>query len=332
MNIGSQATLPPLARTPRVTVITVCKDRAWCIEECVQSVLAQDYPNIEYIIQDGASRDNTLEVLKKYGDRVQVYSEPDQGPMDAFHKALARTTGDLFCLVLSDERFADNTVVSRMVEAFHEYPDSGVIYGDFRTVDSHYRAIRVETKRQITFDEIFCREDFISPCAAFVRTDTLRENGELRSDLRSLFFVIGDFGLWVYIGARYPLKYVSGIIADFMVHGGECSYDLNVCRAYIGESEMAIKSFQSPAYTPQALTALKTRAIGKLYLGFSSSLAGKYFSEPIQWAWKGIRTQPRLLFTRTFLSVLVKSAGLSALLPVRADGKRMKQPQAHAPH
>ena len=57
----------------------MCKGRAWCIEECVQSVLAQEYPNVEYLVQDGASRDGTLEVLMKYRDRVLAkdsYSEP----------------------------------------------------------------------------------------------------------------------------------------------------------------------------------------------------------------------------------------------------------------
>jgi len=327
-----RSSLTPLVQTPRVTVITFCKDRAWCIEECVQSVLAQDYPNIEYLVQDGASQDNTLEVLKKYEDRAQVYSEPDRGPMDAFHKALARATGDIFCMLLSDERFSDNKVVSRIVEAFHAYPDSGAIYGDFRIVDVRYREIRLERKHQLTFEQIFCHEDFISPCAAFVRTDTLRDNGVLRSDLRSFFDIIGDFGLWVYIGSRYPLKYVPGVIADFMVHGGEVSYGLKHCQAYIRECETAIESFQSDACPPQDLAALKKRALARIYLNFSNSLAGKYFPESIQLAWKGIKKRPRLILTETFLAVLVKSAGLSSLLPVRADGKRMKQAQPQAPH
>ncbi len=320
-----QSSLQPLPATPRVTVITFCKDRAWCIEECVQSVLAQDYPNIEYIVQDGASRDNTLEVLKKYEDRVDIRSEPDRGPMDGFHKALARATGDIFCMLLSDERFSDSAVITRVVEAFREHPDSGAVYGDFRVVDVHYQEIRVERKRQIAFEEIFCQEEFISPCAAFVRTDTLRENGELKSDLRSFFDVIGDYGIWVYVGSRYPLTYVPGVMADFMVHGGEISYGLDHCEAYVRECETAIRSFHSDAYTAAELAALKNHALAKTYLNFGNALAGKYFSAPIRLALKGVRKRPRLLLTKAFLAVLVKSAGLFSLLPVRADGKRMKQ-------
>ncbi|HLE56817.1 MAG TPA: glycosyltransferase [Rhodothermia bacterium] len=325
MHDPRQPRLRPLPDTPRVTVITMCKDRAWCIDECVRSVLRQDYPNIEYLVQDGASRDDTLDVLEKYEDRLQICSEPDRGPMDAFHKALARATGDLFCILLSDERFSDDKVVSRVVEAFHRYPDSGAIYGDFRIVDVNYREIGVERKQQISFEELFCYERFISPCAACVRFDTLRENGILKSDLRSFFDIIGDFGLWVYVGSRYPLKYVPGIMADFMVHGGEISYGLKHCQAYIRECETAIESFHSDAYAPHDLAALKNRALARLYLNYSNVLAGKYFSEPVQLTWKGIRRRPRLIFTKTFLAVLIKSAGLSALLPARGDGRRMKQ-------
>ncbi|HAL46188.1 MAG: glycosyltransferase [SAR202 cluster bacterium] len=320
----------PLPETPRVTVITMCKDRAWCIDECVRSVIDQDYPDVEYIVQDGASGDNTLEVLKKYESRMQVYSEPDRGPIDALHKALAKTTGDIFCIVLSDERFYDNKVVSRAVEAFHKHPDSGAIYGDFRLVDVHYREIRVEKKRQIDFEEILCNEDFISPCAAFVRTDTLRENGKPKSGLRSFFDAIGDFGLWVYIGSRYPLKYVPGIMADFMVHGGEISYGLTHCQAYIRECETAIDAFHSETYAPKDLAALKNRAVARVYLNYSNQLAGRYFSEPIRFAWKAVRRRPGLLLTKTFLAVLFKSSGLYALLPVDTDGKRMKHAEPRA--
>ena len=324
MNNVHEWALGPLPDIPRVTVITICKDRAWCIEECVRSVLQQDYPNIEYIVQDGASKDDTLDVLKKHGERVRVYSEPDRGPIDAFHKALARATGDIFCLLLSDERFYNDNVVSRLVNEFRKHRTSGAIYGDFRSVDVDYQEIRRELKRQLTFEDIFCQEDFISPCAAFVRTDALKENGVLRSDLRSFFDAIGDFGLWVCVGARYPLTYVPGVIADFMVHSGEISYGLQHCRAYIRECEGAIDAFQSDIYPPKDLVALKKRAVSRLYLNFASLLSGRYFSEPVRLAWKAIRIRPALILSRTFFAVIVKASGLYSVLALGSGSRRMR--------
>jgi glycosyltransferase involved in cell wall biosynthesis len=315
-----RANLKPLSSSPRVTVITVCKDRAWCIANCVDSVLAQDYPDIEYIVQDGASRDDTVAVLRKYGNRVHLSSEPDRGPIDAFHKALAKATGDIFCMLLSDERFYDEQVVTRAVDAFRRYPEAGAVYGDFRTVDVHYQPIRVEKKRQVTFEEIFCYDSFITPCAAFVRLDALRTDGRLNSDLRSFFDDIGDFGLWVYVGSRHPLKYVPGIMADFMVHSGAISYGLKHCQAYIRECETAIEAFQCEAYPPPALARLKQRARARLYLNYSNILAEQHPSEAIRLAWDGIRRRPRLMLTRTFFAVLLRSMRLASLLPARRHG------------
>lgn len=332
MHDTREPTLAPLPARPRVTVITFCKDRAWCIEQCVQSVLIQDYGDLEYIVQDGASRDGTLELLNKYRDRVRVFSEPDRGPIDAFHKALARVTGDIFCMLLSDERFDGANVVSRVVDAFMRHPDAGAIYGDFRLVDADYREISVQRKRQFTFEDIFCQREFVAPCAGFVRTDALRENGAFRPDLRSFFDVIGDYGLWVYVGSRFPLVYVPGTIADFMVHEGEISHGLEHCQAYIRECETAIEAFESDAYTPRQLAALKEQARAQLYLNYSNVLAGKYVSETLQLAWKSVRTRPRLALSKTFLAVLLKSAGLFRFLPRRADGKRMKPSHLEAFH
>jgi glycosyltransferase involved in cell wall biosynthesis len=330
MNHASPPRLRPLPEIPRVTVITMCKDRAWCIEQCVQSVLRQDYPNIEHLVHDGASGDGTLDVLRRYEDRIRLHSEPDRGPMDAFHHALARATGDIVCMLLSDERFADERVVSRAVQAVRAHPGAGAIYGDFRVVDVEYREIRIERKRQFRFEEIFCQDDFIAPCAAFVRTDALRENGAFSPSLRRFFDVIGDYGIWVYVGARYPLTYVPGVVADFMVHGGEVSYRLDHCLAYIRECETAIDAFRGDGYTPRELAALKNRALARVYLNYGNALAGKYFVEPLRLAWKGIRRRPRLVFTKACVAVLVKSAGLFSLLPARADGKRMKA--SSSPH
>jgi glycosyltransferase involved in cell wall biosynthesis len=314
----SPAALPPLPDQPRVTVITVCKDVGWCIEHCVRSVLEQDYPDIEYLVHDAASRDNTVDVLRRYEDRAQWISEPDRGPIDAFHKALARATGDIVCMLMSDERFSDPGAISRIVEAFRRHPDAGAIYGDFRLVDTEYRETGIERKRQLSFEDLFCFEDFISPCAAFVRMATLREDGRLKPDLRRFFDDIGDYGLWIYVGARHPLTYVPGIVADYMVHPGAISYGLEHCQVYIRECESAIGAFQTDRYSPAELASLKQRALARLYVNFGNLLSGQYVREPLRLAWKGVRKRPRLLLSRVFWGLLFKSSRIRSLLPVRA--------------
>ena len=101
----------------KVSIITTCYNRASTIRGAVESVLAQDYPDIEYIIVDGASTDGTVEILREYEGRVaRIVSEPDRGMYEAINKGIRMATGEVVGLLHSDDFFYDNHVVSRIVE------------------------------------------------------------------------------------------------------------------------------------------------------------------------------------------------------------------------
>lgn len=101
----------------KVSIITTCYNRASTIRGAVESVLAQDYPDIEYVIVDGASADGTVEILREYEGRVaRIVSEPDRGMYEAINKGIRMATGEVVGLLHSDDFFYDNHVVSRIVE------------------------------------------------------------------------------------------------------------------------------------------------------------------------------------------------------------------------
>lgn len=101
----------------KVSIITTCYNRVSTIRGAVESVLAQDYPDIEYIIVDGASTDGTVEILREYEGRVaRIVSEPDRGMYEAINKGIRMATGEVVGLLHSDDFFYDNHVVSRIVE------------------------------------------------------------------------------------------------------------------------------------------------------------------------------------------------------------------------
>ncbi len=97
---------------PKVSIITVCYNAATTIEKTLKSVTEQDYPNIEYIIIDGKSKDNTLEVVAKYQDKItKIISEEDKNTFDAMNKGLATATGDYIWYIHADDQiFAPNTL------------------------------------------------------------------------------------------------------------------------------------------------------------------------------------------------------------------------------
>lgn len=115
-------------------MITVVRNGAAHIEECISSVLGQDYPNIEYIVIDGGSTDGTLPIIEKYKHRIAVLvSEPDEGISDAFNKGLRLATGEITGLLNADD-WLEPGAITRIVR---ESSDCDVIYGDLRQWNSN---------------------------------------------------------------------------------------------------------------------------------------------------------------------------------------------------
>ena len=122
---------------PRISIITICYNAASTITRTLRSVSAQTYPNIQYLIIDGASKDNTLELVRELAPEAEVYSERDKGIYDAMNKGLDRATGDYVWYVNAGDALASPTTVEDLVRATctgDSLPD--VLYGDTRLIDA----------------------------------------------------------------------------------------------------------------------------------------------------------------------------------------------------
>lgn len=105
----------------KVTIVTVVYNNERYIADAVESVLAQDYLDLEYIIVDGQSTDNTLKIIKSYGDKIaKVITESDKGLYDAMNKGIRAATGDIVGILNSDDIFNTNKVISTVVKTFQE--------------------------------------------------------------------------------------------------------------------------------------------------------------------------------------------------------------------
>lgn len=115
----------------KVSIITVCFNSAATIRDTIESVLAQDYADIEYIIVDGASRDNTLDIVNEYRGRIaKVVSEPDKGIYDAMNKGIKMATGDVVGILNSDDFYEQTDVVSKIAAAFEANRQTKIVFGD----------------------------------------------------------------------------------------------------------------------------------------------------------------------------------------------------------
>src|SRR5919108_2015168 len=114
---------------PKVSIITPSFNQGQFIEASIRSVLEQDYPNIEYIIVDGNSKDDSVEVIKKYADRLAWWiSEKDKGHADALNKGFSHATGEILAWLNSDDIYFPRAV-SEAVSGFQRPPEGGMVYG-----------------------------------------------------------------------------------------------------------------------------------------------------------------------------------------------------------
>lgn len=118
------------ANSPKISVVTVVRNAVDALRSTVESVVAQTYDNIEYVIIDGASTDGTVDYVKKLGTRVDKFvSEPDKGIYDAMNKGIDASTGDFLIFMNAGDVFYSTETVSKIFEG-NEYSEFGVVYGD----------------------------------------------------------------------------------------------------------------------------------------------------------------------------------------------------------
>ena len=111
-----------ITETPKISIITVCRNSAATIERTIQSVLAQSYPNIEYTIVDGGSTDGTLNIIERYKHHIHTFiSEPDRGVYDGMNKGVALATGEWIHLLNSDDHYIDRDALINVIG--HLLPD-----------------------------------------------------------------------------------------------------------------------------------------------------------------------------------------------------------------
>ncbi len=198
----------------RVTIVTPSFNQAPYLEATIQSVLIQDYPEIEYFIMDGGSTDGSLEIIKKYADKLAGWvSEPDKGQTDAINKGFTRATGDVLAWLNSDDTYEPGAV-TQAVELLAQHPQISMIYGDCNYIDEAGRVIGRFPAAKTDYRRL--REGYvhIPQQASFFRADLVRRVGQLDPT----FYFAMDYDLWVRLAKIAPPLYVPHLWANFRLH------------------------------------------------------------------------------------------------------------------
>jgi glycosyltransferase len=174
----------------KISVITICFNNEADIRSTLESVVNQTYPDIEYIIVDGASTDNTLKIVDEYKDKIaKIISEPDNGLYDAINKGIRNATGDVVGLIHAGDKLYDNTVIAKIAKHFEEN-DMDALYGHSQIINNRNEVIRIN--RSPKFSKSLFRKGWIPSHQSFYAK-------------RELFQEYGLYNLKYRIAADYEL-------------------------------------------------------------------------------------------------------------------------------
>ncbi|RPI21434.1 MAG: glycosyltransferase [Acidobacteria bacterium] len=195
------------ADLPLVTIVTPSYNQGRFIEETVQSVFSQDYPNLEYLVFDGGSRDGTVDILRKYSDRLWFVSERDRGQSHAINKGFRKAKGEIVAFLNSDDTYLPGAVCAA-VRALQENPQAPMVYGE----GNHVREDGTVMDRYPTepFSYSRLRETcFICQPTTFMRSSAVRAIGYVNESLHYCM----DYDLWIRLSKLGAPVYVNQLLA-----------------------------------------------------------------------------------------------------------------------
>jgi glycosyltransferase involved in cell wall biosynthesis len=197
---------------PRVLVVTPSLDQARYLRATIESVLAQDYPRLDYFVADGGSTDGSVEILRGYGERLRWVSGADGGQAAAVADAWAASDADVVAWLNSDDLYLPGAV-SRAVRHLAAHPEAGMVYGKAWFVDELGEKLREYPTRPFDAERLRT-ECFVCQPATFLRRRVFESIGLPDRELRYCM----DYDLWIRLSQRFEMSYLEEFLACSRVH------------------------------------------------------------------------------------------------------------------
>jgi len=197
---------------PSVSIVTPSLNQARFIRDSIESVLSQNYPRLEYIVMDGGSTDETLDILRGYGDRLTWRSVPDFGQANALNSGFRLASGEILGWLNSDDTYRPGAVKAA-VQHLVANPDTAVVYGEAYYIDQHNMVIGIYPTEDFSMDRL-AQACVICQPSSFVRRAVLEAVGMLDPTLHYCM----DYDLWIRIGRHFRIERIKPFLANSRRH------------------------------------------------------------------------------------------------------------------
>lgn len=221
---------------PKISIITPSCNQGKFIRQTIDSVLSQDYPNLEYIVIDGQSNDNTLDILKSYGNRIKWISEKDNGQTEAINKGIKMSSGEIIAYLNSDDYYLPETLFT-IGNYFMTHEECMWLTGDYEIVNEKGETIQSyicwykKLLRNFSSYWIFCVANFIIQPSTFWRRNIVNKIGYFDDNLHYEM----DYDYWLKIWKKYQLHILPYRLSAFRIHSaskGFLFYDKQFAEEY----------------------------------------------------------------------------------------------------
>ena len=262
----------------KISILTPSFNTDQYIEENILSVLNQDYKNVEHIVIDGGSTDNTVEILKKY-PHLKWVSEKDKGQSDALNKGLAIATGDIIGWLNSDDFYEENI----FADVIKHFKDSAIdwIIGNSIDYYEQHGAKRVIVSKKITYNTLIKNTSIVRQPPTFFRKSLIVNTGFVD---KAIHYVM-DYELWLRLSKKTTPKMINKIFATFRIHSAQKTSALNKLQfihekdhilknegiSYLKRKQTLYKDYKTFLKTMIKMVLIKIGLIEKTYLNIPYS-------------------------------------------------------------
>lgn len=290
-----------------VSIITPSYNQAKYLEQTITSVLEQSYPSIEYIVVDGKSKDNSIDIIKKYADKLAYWvSEKDKGQADAINKGFSRATGEIIAWLNSDDYYLPGAVQAA-VKVFEENPDIVLVYGNMLAVNEHGVTFNTMNYSQLTLKDLLCF-NIIGQPAVFMRRSALQQT----SGLDATFHFLLDHLLWIQIAKQGKILHVNQTWAAARYHAE--AKNVSKAAEFGREAFRILETIAQDKDLAKALLSVDRRAHASAFrVDARYLLDGGYPAKALQQWFRALFIHPPTALGRMniFVSSLLNLLGLS---------------------
>jgi glycosyltransferase involved in cell wall biosynthesis len=211
----------------RISIITPSFNQAGYIEQTILSVMRQDHDDVEHLVMDGGSSDETVALLKKY-PHLRWVSEKDSGQSNAINRGFRKATGDIVAWLNSDDFYEEN-VFGDVVRYFEAHAECMLLYGDITFVDASGKVLFRATGETIDYERLIACPDIVRQPSFFWRRTLIEELGGVDEDLH----LVMDFDFFLRIGKRYRFHYLARNLSFYRYY--ETNKSLSMVRRQVRE-------------------------------------------------------------------------------------------------